>query len=101
MSQWDWEFKVEPHPARKLEYGQLVPVVKTMQQLMVKENDSWIRVAWCGMEAGRPISFCVNASDEFAEAARDWVELNIGRPGSVGGHVDLRAQLNDEDDDDE
>ena len=102
MSQWDCEFKTEPHPARRMEFGKLVPVSKTMQQLMVKEGETWVRVAWCGMEPGRPVTFCVTASDEFAKAARDWVELNIGRPGSVGGNVDLRATLLDgEEDDDE
>jgi hypothetical protein len=74
---------IEPHPARRKNpaTGELDQCIFDQQQVMVCGR----RVAWCGAEAGKPISFIARFEPAFVAAVLAEVTAQLGGQVSTVG----------------
>lgn len=76
-----WEFKIEPHPARRIVFGKPVVHIRDVQMLMVRDEDGrFVQVGYCGAEPGRPLTLLEDWGPEFLEAAAEFVTREVGPP---------------------
>jgi hypothetical protein len=80
---FDWTFRTQPHPARRLVFGQLVPHIRDVLMLQVKEGENWRQIGYCGAQPGRPISLLERYPQEFQDSVREFVEREIGAPSCL------------------
>lgn len=95
----EFTVKLEPHPARQEIHGVLVPIIKDQQQVMV----NGVRVAYCGVEPGKPLCFIREYPPTFVELVQADVERQLGGPcsgvNSAPGIVEKPKPAKDEEED--
>lgn len=76
-----WEFRIEPHPARRIVFGVPVVHVRDVQMLRVKDTDDrWLHIGYCGAEPNRPLTLLEDWGPEFLAAATEYVTREVGKP---------------------
>ena len=79
-----WQFKITPHPHKRIVHGVPVQIIKDVQVLRVLQPDGrWLQVGYCGAEPGRPLTIFGDEPPEFIEAARKFVTEQVGEPAAV------------------
>lgn len=91
-----WEFRTQPHPARKIVFGKPVVLITDVLMLQVKDGDRWMQIGYCGAKPDRPCTLLGSYPDEFTEAVTAFVTEQIGAPSRT-----LLAITSKPDEDDE
>lgn len=79
----NWEFRIVPHPARRMVFGKPVIHIRDVQMLQVRDGERWVQVGYCGAEAGRPLTLLTDYGDEFRVAATAFVTQAVGAPAAT------------------